>query len=405
MPTPRFGASMTGLGPRTFRSYVQQPAAVVAVLVVCMVLLAWRTSVLVGGSTTGTAQLFYIPIVLAAVRFGYRFATLTALACGLLAGPLLPADVATQTPQSLPVWLLRLLIFVFMAVLLAWLTSHTRPGMMRTGRDAQVAAQLRAALRTGQLEVHYQPQVALNSGEPVGVEALVRWRHPRKGLVPPDQFVPSAERTGVIADIDEHVLREAAQQLADWSARGLGDLSVAVNVSARRFHDTDLLDVIRDVVTSSALDPARIHLEITETAVIDDPDGAARVIAAIRELGVKVAIDDFGTGQSSLSYLHQFTVDVVKIDRQFVSMAVHDPKVSRLVAGLIRLFEAIDVSVVCEGIEDAEQFVHMSALGGQIGQGYFFAKPASAEETWRYLRRVQPHATNRPPVDMPCRGS
>jgi EAL domain-containing protein (putative c-di-GMP-specific phosphodiesterase class I) len=401
MPAFRFGHSMSGLGPRTFRSYAEQPAALVAVLVVAAVLLAWRVSVLAGGSSTGAPQLFYIPIVLAAVRFGYRFAMLTALACGLLAGPLLPADVATQTPQSLSVWLLRLLIFVSMAVLLAWLTSHTRPGMLRTGRDAQVAAQLRAALRTGQLEVHYQPQVALNSGEPVGVEALVRWRHPRKGLVPPDQFVPSAERTGVIADIDEYVLREAVQQLADWSARGLGELSVAVNVSARRFHDRDLLDVVRDVVSSSALDPARIHLEITETAIIDDPGGAARLIGAIRDLGVKVAIDDFGTGQSSLSYLHQFTVDIVKIDRRFVSTVVHDPKVSRLVAGLIRLFESIGVGVVCEGVEDAEQLVHMEALGGQIGQGYFFAKPAPAEETWRYLSR-QSHATNRQPADMHC---
>jgi EAL domain-containing protein (putative c-di-GMP-specific phosphodiesterase class I) len=399
MPTRRFGPSMTGLGPRTFRSYAQQPAALIAVLVVIVIVLAWRTSILAGGSTTGTPQLFYIPIVLAAVRFGYRFATLTALACGLLAGPLLPADVTTQAPQSPSVWVLRLLMYVLMAVLLAWLTSHTRPGMLRTGRDAQIAAHLRTALRTGQLEVHYQPQVALDSGDPVGVEALVRWRHPRKGLVPPDQFIPSAERTGVIADIDEYVLREAVQQLADWSARGLGDLSVAVNVSARRFHDRNLLGVIRDVVTSCTLDPARIHLEITETAVIEDPDGAARLITAIRALGVKVAIDDFGTGQSSLSYLHQFTVDIVKIDRQFVSTVVDDPKVSRLVAGLIRLFESIGVSVVCEGIEDTEQLVHMQALGGQTGQGYFFAKPAPADETWTYLTR-QSRAVTRQPTHL-----
>jgi EAL domain-containing protein (putative c-di-GMP-specific phosphodiesterase class I) len=352
---------------------------------------------LVGGSATGAPQLFYLPIVLAAVRFGYRVALLTAVACGLLAGPLLPADVATNAAQILTGWTVRLGMFVGMALVLALLTSLARAGTLQAAHDADVAAQLRQAIRAGELEVHYQPQVELASGEPVGVEALVRWRRRLNGLVPPDQFVPSAERSGAIIDIDEYVLREAVHQLGRWSACGLSQLTMAVNVSARWFHDHRLLDLVRDVVTASGLEPARLHLEITETAVIENPEGAARQIAAIRDLGVMVALDDFGTGQSALGYLHRFPVDVVKIDRQFISTVVQDVKVSRLVAGLIRLFDAMGISVVCEGIENVEQNLHLRALGANIGQGFLFAKPAAADETWSYLSRTLGH-TQVPPA-------
>lgn len=395
MKAIRATGAIRSLGTETFRFWVQQPAARVGVFVVAATTLAWGASLLAGGSHTGAAQLFYIPIVVTAVRFGYQLATVAAVACGLLAGPLLPADVASHTPETFSGSCARLLVFVAIALLLAWLAAYARPGMLATAYDADLAIQLRAALRTGQLEVYYQPLVTLSTGEPVGVEALVRWRHPRKGLIPPDEFIPAAERTGVIADIDEFVLREAARQLAEWSARGLKDLSVAFNVSACALHERGLVEVLQEVIATSSLDPGRVHLELTETAIVEDVEGAARIIAAVRDLGMKVAIDDFGTGQCSLGYLHQFTVDIVKIDRIFVSTVVHDAKVRPLLAGVIRLFESIGVAVVCEGIENLEQFNVLRSLRGQTGQGYFFAKPAPAEQAWRYLTLLQATATDR----------
>jgi EAL domain-containing protein (putative c-di-GMP-specific phosphodiesterase class I) len=375
------------VGPRTFRSYLAIPPLLVGSLVVVALLVAWGTTYLAGGSRTVFPHLFYVPVMMAAVRFGLPGAVATAVAAGVLAGPLVPADVATGTAQDTSAWVTRLLIFVSVGLLLAWITSHTRPGLLSSGHDARVSMQLRRALRRGDLEVHYQPQVDLESHRVVGVEALVRWAHPTEGLVAPVEFIPAAESTGTIDAVDRYVLHEATAQLAAWSRAGHEDLTMSVNLSAHRFQDPGLVDDIAAALRTTGIEPSRLHLEVTETAIIADVAQAARQIAALRALGVKIAIDDFGAGQSSLSYLHRFVVDVMKIDRGFTANVVEDPRVGRLVAGMVRLFESVGVTVVGEGIANAEQFVHMTSLRCQIGQGFYIARPAPADEITAWLDR------------------
>jgi len=333
-------------------------------------------------------------------------AAATAVAAGVLAGPLLPADVATDTAQPASAWLTRLAVFVGVGLLLAWLTGHTRPTVLRAGHDAEVAAQIRAALRNRQIVAFYQPQVDLRTGEVVGFEALARWVHPKRGVIAPDAFVPVAERTGLIGQIDQVVLAAATRQLARWSEQGLGPLTMAVNISAQRFHDDDLAADVARALGESGARPDRVHLEITETAIIPDLGRAVDQIAALRELGVKIAIDDFGAGQSSLTYLHRFTVDIIKIDRGFVENVAGDPKVSRLVEGLLRLFDSLGVAVVAEGISAPEQHRHMRSLGCRVGQGFQFATPAPVEEVDHRLvlagrARGGPGEPEAPPHDGP----
>lgn len=375
------------VGPRTFRSYLAIPPLLVGALVLGALAVTWGVCYLAGGSRTVFPHLFYLPVMMAAVRFGLPAAVVTATTAGVLAGPLLPAEVVTGTAQDPSAWVTRLLIFVSVGMLLAWITTHTRPGLLSTGHDAKVALSLRRALRRGELEVYYQPQVDLESHRVVGLEALARWVHPSKGVITPGEFVPAAEATGIIDAIDRFVLQEATAQLAAWSDQGFGDLTIAVNLSAHRFKDPQLVADTAVALRASGLDPSRLHLEVTETAIISDVEQAARQITALRELGVRIAIDDFGAGQSSLSYLHRFAVDFMKIDRGFTANVVEDARVGRLVAGMIRLFESVGVTVVGEGIANAEQYVHMTSLRCQIGQGYYIAMPAPALETLQWLER------------------
>ena len=391
----RFRDAGRVVGPRTFHGYAALPATVAGPLVVGALLLAWVVAHLAGGSHTVFPHLFYLPIMMAAVRFGTGAAGLTAVVAGLLAGPLLPADVAAGTPQDPSAWATRAAMFVLVGLLLAWLTAHTRPGLLRSGRDARVAAGLVRALRHGDLEVHYQPQVDLATRRVTGLEALVRWAHPSRGLVPPSEFIPAAEATGVVNAVDRFVIQEATHQLAAWSREGYDDLTIAVNLSARRFADPALVPDTAAALEASGLEPSRLHLEVTETAIIEDVAEAARKIGALRRLGVRIAIDDFGAGSSSLSYLHRFPVDVMKIDRGFVANVAEDARVGRLVAGMVRLFESIGVTVVGEGIANAEQYVHMTSLRCQIGQGYYIAMPGPAEEIEQWLSRSRARENRR----------
>lgn len=367
-------------GHRTFRSYAAVHPLLVIAVVVAALLAVWQAALAAGGSRTVVPHLFYIPIMLATVRFGWTAAILTAGAAGILSGPLLPSDVLSGAAQAPSAWLTRLSVFVLVGLLLAWLTGHTRPTLLRAGRDAEAAARIRAALRKGQITAFYQPQVDLGTGEILGLEALARWEHPKRGLVPPDEFVPVAERTGLIGEIDRAVLVQATRQLAEWTERGFGAITMAVNVSAQRFHDPELVRDVADVLHDSGIEPERIHLEITETAIIPDLSQAAEQITALRELGVKIAVDDFGAGQSSLAHLHRFSVDIIKIDRSFVEDVACDERVSRLVAGLVRLFDSVGVAVIAEGISGRAQFEHLREIGCPTGQGFHFARPRPAAE-------------------------
>lgn len=350
------------------------------------VLLAWAATYLAGGSHTVLPHLFYVPVLFAAVRFGVRGAVVTGLAAGVLAGPLLPADTSTGEAQEVLAWSLRTAMFVGVGSFVGWLTRHSSQSFAGWVNDHRSAVEIRAALSRGEMVVHYQPILALDDGEILGFEALVRWQHPSDGIIPPLRFIPAAERSGAIADIDRFVLHTATRDLESW---GDDSLWVAVNVSAARFAEPGLVDDVCDAVASAGLRPDQLHLEITETAIIRDVSVAAEQIAALRGLGLRVAVDDFGAGQTSLSYLHQFGVDVIKIDRSFVVQTVTNPQAARLVSGVIRLFSAIGTEVVGEGISNAEEYVQMQSLGCEIGQGFYLGMPLPASEIPRMVERSQ----------------
>ena len=236
--------------------------------------------------------------------------------------------------------------------------------------------------------VHYQPVLDLQSGRIDGVEALVRWDHPERGLLAPSEFLQEAEDTGHILAIDRWVLREACHQVRAWQkdVPGAEDLSVHVNVSARTLQHPGLADEIAEVLRSSGLAPGHLILEITETTLVLDPQAAAGELTQLKALGVRVALDDFGTGFSSLSHLLRFPIDTIKIDRSFVSAVGRDEQRSQLVQAMIDLGGTLGLRVVAEGIETPDQLDFLRTIGCEQGQGYLFAKPLGAPELERFLR-------------------
>lgn len=257
---------------------------------------------------------------------------------------------------------------------------------------------LRRALAEGELEVHYQPVLRTAGGEVVGVEALVRWRHPVRGLVPPGDFIPLAEETGLILPLGRFVLEEACRQVGDWHRTHpkLDRLVVSVNLSPRQFRQSDLDQMVADALERSGLDPASLALEVTEGVMVEDVEAATSTLNRLKSLGVAISVDDFGTGYSSLSYLKRFPIDYVKIDRSFV--AGLDEKVdSEIVRSVIRLAAAIGIDVVAEGVENAEQLAQLEALGCALVQGFYLARPQPAAETEAFIvASLRPKVTVQP---------
>jgi diguanylate cyclase (GGDEF)-like protein len=260
--------------------------------------------------------------------------------------------------------------------------------------------ELHGAIERSELVLHYQPQVLLSGGAPTGVEALVRWEHPERGLVSPADFIPVAEASGLIVPIGRWVLREACAQLARWTEAGgpMGELTMGVNLSARQLADPALVEDVAAILAETGVDPERLCLEITETAVLDDVALADERLSALKALGVRLAIDDFGTGYSSLSQLGRFPVDVLKIDRSFVQAmgdgAAH-PRGRGVVAAVITLAGAMGLEPIAEGVESEGQAEVLRALGCPSAQGFLFsaARPADDVEA---LIRAEPES--RPPL-------
>jgi len=245
---------------------------------------------------------------------------------------------------------------------------------------------LRRALADGELEVHYQPVVRTTSQAVVGVEALVRWRHPVRGLVSPAEFVPLAEETGLILPLGRFVLEEACRQAGEWRRAhpGLNRLVVSVNLSPRQFRQADLDRQVAAALERSGLDAASLCLEVTEGVMVEDVEAATSTLNRLKALGVRVSVDDFGTGYSSLSYLKRFPIDYVKIDRSFV--AGLDERVdSEIVRSVIRLAAAIGIDVVAEGVENADQMSRLEALGCPLVQGFYIARPQPAADTEAFM--------------------
>ncbi len=234
---------------------------------------------------------------------------------------------------------------------------------------------LRRALERDEFELHYQPQVDIGSGQVVGAEALIRWRHPEMGLISPDRFIPIAEETGMILPIGEWVLRTACVQNKAWQEAGYPPLHVAVNLSGRQFKQKNLLRMVEQVLSETALDAEYVELEITESVFMDQAAEAIATIGDMRKLGLRLSIDDFGTGYSSLSYLKRFPIDTLKIDRSFVHDITTDQDDAAIVKAVIALAHSLKLMVIAEGVETAEQLDFLREHGCDEIQGYYFSRP------------------------------
>ncbi len=238
---------------------------------------------------------------------------------------------------------------------------------------------LRRALDNDEFLLHYQPLIDLERGRPVGAEALIRWRHPEHGLLPPGRFIGDAESSGLIEAIGLWVMRRTCRQIRDWNAAGLVDLKVAVNLSARQFLDPNLTRFVEEALTGSGVSPAQLEIELTETAATADEAYTRRAFGALRELGVSIALDDFGTGYASMSQLRRLPFDKLKIDREFVSN-VQDRRDSQAICeALIALGDGMGLQVLAEGAETEAEVLFLKARGCNLFQGYYFARPLEAD--------------------------
>jgi EAL domain-containing protein (putative c-di-GMP-specific phosphodiesterase class I) len=249
------------------------------------------------------------------------------------------------------------------------------PGMQEQVRERHMLKlDLEHALENGELVVHYQPIVALQDESIVGVEALVRWVHPRRGMVSPDEFVPLAEETGLINAIGRFVLRRACAEAATWS-RSAPDFVLTVNLSGRQLHRDDFVAEVATVLTETGFDPLRLVLEITESVMVEDDDRVRTALQGLKSLGVRLAIDDFGTGYSSLSSLRGLPVDILKIAKPFIDGLGSDAEDGAFAAAIVRLGQTLGLSMIAEGIERTEQLAELRPLLCGMAQGYLFAKP------------------------------
>lgn len=269
-----------------------------------------------------------------------------------------------------------------------------RPQMRRSNRPGKEKARwptpldLRHALERDEFVLFYQPEVELATRRIVGLEALIRWNHPERGVIRPIDFIPIAEESGLILPIGDWGLAEVCRQIQEWCVANPGhqSLRVCVNLSARQFSRAGLADHVEALLRQAGLSSRQLGLEMTESSLIPEMHTALEVLNSLRRLGVSLLMDDFGTGYSSLSYLHSFPIDVLKIDRSFVGRMTEGEQALQIVRTIIELARVLGMDVVAEGIETVEQYRLLRKLGCRYGQGYLFAKPLPATETTKLLR-------------------
>ena len=265
--------------------------------------------------------------------------------------------------------------------------------------------ELRLAIACNGLELHYQPQVDLNSGRIVALEALARWQHPVRSLLTSSQFIPLAEESDLICELGNWALRQACQQLADWHRLGWRELKIAVNMSARQFARAGFVETVAAVLAETGIPAASLEIEITETAAAQNIVLAARVMQELRSLGVGIAIDDFGTGHSSLAAVQHFPVQTLKLDRTFVTEAFDNPVNIAVLEAILTLGRGLDATVVAEGIETVAQMEFVQSLACHRGQGFLLGHPLPAAATTAYLEHANPPAAARrqiAPVPAPA---
>jgi len=247
-------------------------------------------------------------------------------------------------------------------------------------------SEMRKALERDEYVLFYQPQIDIESGKVVGMESLIRWMHPEKGMVPPFHFIPIAEETGLIGPIGEWVIYEACRQTKAWQEAGVSDLKVAVNLSGRQFTDRQLLEKIAKTLEETGLDPPYLELEITESTIMNDIESTISVLEKLSEMGMALAIDDFGTGYSSLSYLKRFPINKLKIDKSFIDDVITSDDDATIVAAIIGLSHNLKLNVICEGVEDIDQLHWLKENKCNEIQGYYFSKPLPADEFEAFVR-------------------
>jgi EAL domain-containing protein (putative c-di-GMP-specific phosphodiesterase class I) len=262
------------------------------------------------------------------------------------------------------------------------------PEMSRSvSRRMGLEAELAEAVEKRRFVVHYQPAIDLWTRRIIGAEALVRMVHPEGGFVPPMEFIPLAEETGIIVAITEQVIQEACRQMKAWQAEGLPPLVVAVNLSGRDFQNVGLAAKVAGLVREAGIDPGNLEIEITESVAMHDFSRTLHVLQGLREEGVRVAIDDFGTGYSSLAYLKRFPIQTLKIDRAFINEMMENPQDRAIVNAIIGMAHALNMEVLAEGVERADQLQYLLDRGCDRAQGWHFGKPVPAAEFQEMVAR------------------
>jgi diguanylate cyclase (GGDEF)-like protein len=247
-------------------------------------------------------------------------------------------------------------------------------------KELQLVSDLRNAQEKTEWVLHYQPTIDAQSGAITGAEALLRWNHPTRGMVPPNLFIPAAEKTGLIVPIGEWVLNEACRQMNEWREAGFSNWTIAVNLSAVQFNHPDLIKMVRDTLDRHRLEPQYLTLEITESTAMRDVHASLAILRQLHQMGVQISIDDFGTGYSSLMYLKRLPANELKIDRGFVCDLAHDTEDAAIIAAIVALGHTLNLRIVAEGVETTEQRAFLSRLGCTALQGFLFGKPMAADQ-------------------------
>jgi len=251
---------------------------------------------------------------------------------------------------------------------------------------------LRKAIQNNELVVYYQPKINAHNNQINGFEALIRWKHPTKGLIMPSIFIPLAESTSLISDIGQFVLHEAAKQLQTWQKLGFSNINIAVNIVAQQILRGQLLHDIDAVLNTYAISGKNLELEITESAFIENTDSVKTVLNAIKERHISIALDDFGTGYSSLAYLTEYPIDILKIDRAFISK-IGNAKQDAIVNAMIAMGKTIGLKVVAEGVETEQQYEYLKRQNCDILQGYLFSQPLTSAHATEYLQKQMQQST------------
>ena len=255
-------------------------------------------------------------------------------------------------------------------------------------KSLQVETELMMALERNEFRLYYQPKVDLETGKIEGVEALIRWEHPEKGLISPINFISIAEKTGLIIPMGEWVLRTACLQIREWINIGLSPIVMSVNLSVRQLYQPNIVDVVRQVLIETELSPEYLELEITESMLMNK-DKALDAIRGLRQLGVQISLDDFGTGYSSLHYLHKFKIDKIKIDQSFIRNCTSDLNNASIVKMIIAMAHHLKIKVVAEGIETKDELIFLQQNSCNHGQGYLFSRPLPPEELIQYFQLIE----------------